>query len=237
MEIAELRQSEARDRRALENALKPIIAAPPELLQVNRKGLHPYMALNRVFVVAFSNERAAISIPSNDRRWFCLWAEAGRLPEADASRLWRWYHNGGFEAIVSWLHTRDVSAFNPSAAPPMTEAKAIMIDQGRSTAESYLIEQITGRLGEFASGVIASPFFALCDRLAGAAPSGVKIPQVALLHALSEAGWVDMGRIHSSEHQTRKQIYCAPELATLSKAELRRRAEDMPAPAAVRLVK
>jgi len=237
MEIAELRQSEARDRRALENALKPIIAAPPELLQVNRKGLHPYMALNRVFVVAFSNERAAISIPSNDRRWFCLWAEAGRLPEADASRLWRWYHNGGFEAIASWLHQRDVAAFNPSAAPPMTEAKAIMIDQGRSTAESYLIDLIAGRLGEFSSGVIASPFFALCDRLAGAAPAGVKIPQAALLHALSEAGWVDMGRIGSREFPTKKQIYCAPELATLSKSELRRMAEDVPAPAAVRLVK
>jgi hypothetical protein len=119
----------------------------------------------------------------------------------------------------------------------MTEAKAIMIDQGRSTAESYLIEQITGRLGEFAGGVIASPFFALCDRLAGAAPSGVKVPQVALLHALSEAGWVDMGRIGSREFLTKKQIYCAPELATLSKSELRRMAEDVPAPAAVRLVK
>jgi hypothetical protein len=31
MEIAELRQAEAKDRRALENTLKPIIAAPPEL--------------------------------------------------------------------------------------------------------------------------------------------------------------------------------------------------------------
>jgi hypothetical protein len=237
MEIAELRQSEARDRRALENALKPIIAAPPELLQVNRKGLHPYMALNRVFVVAFSNERAAISIPSDDRRWFCLWAEAGRLPEADALALWRWYDAGGFQAVASWLHTRDVSAFNPSAAPPMTEAKAIMIDQGRSTAESYLIDLIQHRLGEFAVGVIASPFFALCDRLAGAAPSGTKVPQVALLHALKEAGWVDIGRVATRELTTKKQLYCAPELATLSKAELRRLAEDVPAPAAVRLVK
>jgi hypothetical protein len=237
MEIAELRQSEARDRRALENALKPIIAAPPELLQVNRKGLHPYMALNRVFVVAFSNERAAISIPSDDRRWFCLWAEAGRLPEADALALWRWYEAGGFQAIASYLHTRDVSAFNPSAAPPMTEAKAIMIDQGRSTAESYLIDLIQHRLGEFSVGVIASPFFALCDRLAGAAPSGTKVPQVALLHALKEAGWVDIGRVATRELTTKKQLYCAPELATLSKAELRRLAEDVPAPAAVRLVK
>jgi hypothetical protein len=237
MEIAELRQSEARDRRALENALKPIIAAPPELLQVNRKGLPPYMALNRVFVVAFSNERAAISIPSDDRRWFCLWAEAGRLPEVDALALWRWYEAGGFQAIASWLHTRDVSAFNPSAAPPMTEAKAIMIDQGRSTAESYLIDLIQHRLGEFAAGVIASPFFALCDRLAGAAPSGTKVPQVALLHALKEAGWVDIGRVATRELTTKKQLYCAPELATLSKAELRRLAEDVPAPSAVRLVK
>lgn len=237
MEIAELRQSEAKDRRALENSLKPIIAAPPELLQVNRKGLHPYMALNRVFVVAFSNERAAISIPSDDRRWFCLWSEAGRLPEADALALWRWYERGGYEHVASFLQTLDVSAFNPAAAPPMTEAKAIMIDQGRSTAEAYLIELITGRLGEFAGGVIASPFYGLCDRLAGAAPAGVKIPPAALFHALREAGWVDIGRIGSREFPTKKQLYCAPELAGESKSELRRMVEDAPAPATVKLVR
>lgn len=236
MEIAELRQSEARDRRALENALKPIIAAPPEYLQINRKGLHPYMAPNRVLVVAFSNERAAISIPSNDRRWFCLWSEAGRLPEAEARRLWDWYkHKGGFAAVASWLHSRDVASFNPGAAPPMTEAKAIMIDHGRSTAESYLVELITGRVGEFASGVIASPFYALCDRLAGSAPTGVKIPPVALMHALSESGWVDLGRVHSREFQTKKQLFCAPDMADKPKAELRRMVEETPAPALVRV--
>jgi len=235
MEIAELRQSEAKDRRALENALKPIIAAPPELLQVNRKGLHPYMALNRVFVVAFSNERAAISLPSDDRRWFCLWAGAGKLPEADAVALWRWYHSGGFAAIAAWLHSRDVSAFNPAAAPPMTEAKAIMIEQGRSSAESYLVELIQRRLGEFAIGAIASPFYSLCDKLAGSAPSGVKVYQAALLHALKEAGWIDQGRMASREFTTKKQIFCAPELSNLSKSELRRLVEDAPAP--MRVVK
>jgi len=238
MEIAELRQSEARDRRALENSLKPIIAAPPDFLQINRKGLHPYMAPNRVLVVAFSNERAAISIPTNDRRWFCLWSDAGRLPEADARRLWTWYkHKGGFAAVASYLHGRDVSAFNPGAAPPMTEAKAIMIDHGRSTAESYLVELITGRVGEFAAGVVASPFFSLCDRLAGSAPANVKIPPVALLHALTEAGWVDLGRVHSRDFNTKKQLFCAPDMVDMSRTELRRLAEQPPAPAAVRLVK
>lgn len=237
MEIAELRQSEARDRRALENALKPIIAAPPELLPINRKGLHPYMALNRVFVVAFSNERAAISIPSNDRRWFCIWSEAGLLPEADALALWQWYHSGGFEAIASYLHTRDVSAFNPSAAPPMTEAKAIMIDQGRSSGESYLVELIERRLSEFASGVVAGPFHALCDRLQNGVTGPQKIYQAALLHALREAGWVDMGRLASREHTTKKHIFCAPEFSNTHKSELRRMVEEVPAPAAVRLMK
>ena len=229
MEIAELRQSEARDRRALENALKPIIAAPPEYLQINRKGLHPYQALNRVFVIAFSNERAAIAIPSDDRRWFCIWAEAGRLPETEASALWNWYQNrNGFAIVAHYMATRDVSAFNPSAAPPMTEAKAIMIDQGRSTAESYLVELMTERIGEFASGVIAAPFHALCERLTGAAPMGTKIPQAALLHALKEAQWVDCGRLASREHSTKKQLFCAPELAGKSKSELRRLAEEIP---------
>jgi hypothetical protein len=133
------------------------------------------------------------------------------------------------------LHSRDVSAFNPAAAPPMTEAKAIMIEQGRSSAESYLVEMIQRRLGEFAVGAIASPFYSLCDKLAGSAPTGVKVYQAALLHALKEAGWIDMGRIKSRDFDNKKQIFCAPELSNLSKSELRRLVEDAPAP--MRVVK
>jgi hypothetical protein len=222
MEIAELRQAEAKDRRALENTLKPIIAAPPELLMVNRKGMHPYMALNRVFVIAFSNERVAISLPSEDRRWFVLWCAAPKLPEAQAVSLWNWYqHRAGFEAVAHYLHTRDVSAWNPSAPPPMTEAKLIMVEHGMSTAESFLVDQMTRRVGEFSRGVIGAPFHAVCDRLQGLAPAGVKIVQAALLHALKEAGWIDMGRIASRQHGTKKHIFCAPDMVDTSKSDLR----------------
>jgi hypothetical protein len=222
MEIAELRQAEAKDRRALENTLKPIIAAPPELLMVNRKGLHPYMALNRVFVIAFSNERVAISLPSEDRRWFVLWSAAPKLSEAHAVSLWNWYqHRGGFEAVAHYLHTRDVSDWNPNAPPPLTEAKAIMVEHGMSTAESFLVDQLRRRVGEFSRGVIASPFHGVCDRLQGMAPAGVKIVQAALLHALKEANWVDMGRVASRTHSTKKHIFCAPDLAKATKSDLR----------------
>lgn len=226
MEIAELRQAEAKDRRALENTLKPIIAAPPELLMVNRKGLHPYMALNRVFVIAFSNERVAISIPSEDRRWFVLWADAPKLPEAQAVSLWNWYERrGGFAAVAHYLHTRDVSAWNPNAAPPMTEAKSIMVEHGMSGAESFLVDLMRRRAGEFSRGVCGGPFYGLCDRLQGIAPGGVKVVQAALLHAFKEAGWVDMGRIKSRDHDTKKHVFCAPELSEYSRSDLRRMVE------------
>lgn len=236
MVINELRQAEARDRRALENQLKPLISAPPELLPVNRKGLAPYMALNRLFVLSFSNERMAISLPSDDRRWFVIWSDAPRMTEQESQALWAWYKSGGMASVTAWLYARDVSAFNPSASPMMTEAKAIMIESGMSGAESFLAEMMRARLGEFTSGVIGSPWQALCDRLTGQAPQGMKLPVGALLHAFREAGWVDMGLLKSRAHTTKKHIFCAPDMVNRSKSELRDMVDAKPEPL-VRLVK
>jgi len=219
--INELRQPEASDRRALENSLKPVIAAPPEYLSIQRKGLAPYEAVNRLQVVAFSNERMAITIPSNDRRWFVLWSDALCMDAAAASRMWAWYKAGGLAAVAAWLASRDVSAFNAGAAPPMTEAKAIMVETGMSGAESFLVEMMRSRMGEFASGVLGGPWQSTCDRLTGVAPAGMKIPVAAVLHAFREAGWVDMGLLKSRAHTTKKHVFCAPDMVNRSKSELR----------------
>lgn len=225
--LNELKEPEAAQRRALANKLKPIIAAPPEMLVINRKGLHPYNMLNRMFVLAFTNDPVPISIPSQDRRWFCLWSSAPRMDPDEAKKLWAWYKAGGFAQIAAWLHKRDVSTFNPAAAPPMTEFKANLVEHGMSIAESFLVEMIRSRSGEFAKGVIGSPFYAICDRVVATAPAGVKIPQAALLHALKEAGWIDMGRVSSSEHVTKKHIYASKDMAQRhSKSELRRMLEE-----------
>jgi hypothetical protein len=150
------------------------------------------------------------------------------MPEPEAVALWNWYQNrGGFAAVAAYLYARDVSAFNPGAAPPMTEAKMIMVEQGRSMGESYLVDLINRRLGDFAEGVVAAPFYQLCDRLQGQAAPGVKLVPAALMHALKEAGWIDCGRLASREHGTKKHIFCAPELAGLTKSELRRLGEKV----------
>jgi hypothetical protein len=228
--INELKEPDAATRRQLANQLKPIIAAPPEMLPINRKGLHPYMMANRVFVLAFSNDPVPISLASQDRRWFCVWSTAPRMEPSKAKKIWDWYRSGGFAAIASWLYARDVSKFNPSAPPMWTEFKANLVEHGMSMAESYLVDMLRERKGDFAKGVIGSPFHSLCDRLAGQAPSGVKVPQAALLHALKEAGWIDKGRLKSRDFDTKKHIFCAPELTDYGKSDLRRMVEENPPP-------
>jgi len=233
--LNELKEPDAKERRALANKLKPIIAAPPEMLSVNRKGLHPYQMANRMFVLAFSNDSVPISLDSQDRRWFCVWSHAPRMTPEAAAKLWAWYTSGGFAAVAAWMGSRDVSAFNPGATPMMTEFKMNLVEQGMSSAESFLVEMMRHRIGEFAKGIVGSPFHALCDRVAGAAPSGVKVPQAALLHAFKEAGWVDLGRVASADFQSKKNLFCAPDMAGTPKSTLRRMVEDLPAAGLVRV--
>jgi hypothetical protein len=234
--INELKEPDAATRRQLANQLKPIIAAPPEMLPINRKGLHPYYMANRLFVLAFSNDPVPISLASQDRRWFCVWSTAPRMQSEKASAIWKWYRSGGFYAIGRFLRDRNISKFNPSAPPMMTEFKTNLIEHGMSMAESFLVEMMKERRGEFTAGVVGSPFHSLCDRVAGQAPAGVKVPQAALLHALKEAGWVDCGRLASHDYPSKKHVYAAPDVAQqLNKSELRRAVEGPPTPHLVRV--
>lgn len=227
--LNELKEPEARERRALANKLKPIIAAPPETITINRKGLHPYEMLNRIQVLAFTNDPLPITIPSQDRRWFCVWSRAPRMTKEGAGALWAWYKSGGFEKIAAWLWQRDVSGFYPTAAPPVTEWRLNMIEHGMSVAESFLAELMRKRAGPFVEGVVGGPFHKICDTLAaGHVPAGTKVPQAALLHAFKEAGWIDCGRLASAELPTKKHIYAAPDVAeAFSKSDLRRKAEEV----------
>jgi hypothetical protein len=228
--LNELKETDASARRDLANRLKPVIAAPPETISVNRKNMHPYEALNRMFVLAFSNEQMPITLDSQDRRWFCIQSTTPILPEHEARAMWNWYQAGAFQQIAAWLYARDVSAFNPAATPMMTEFKASLIESGMSIAEAFVLDEIRHRRQEFARGAVGSPFFKICDSLQGRAPNGVKIVPAAVLHALQEAGWLDKGMLASADHPSKKRVYCAPEHARLIKSDLRRMVEDPIAP-------
>lgn len=219
--LNELKEPSAADRRALANKLKPIIAAPPDMLDVRKRYLHPYQAMNTAFILAYSNELLPLSLDSGDRRWFCIESPTGKLPSEESDRIWKWYTAGGFDSVAAWLWDRDVSAFNPAQDPPMTDYKQAIIEGGMSAAESFVLECLEMRRDWFKTGVIASPFASLCEKLTIHAPAGVRIVPAALFHALQEAGWRNKGQVHSPDNPTKKTVWCAPELDSKTKAELR----------------
>lgn len=226
--INELRQHNNIDKRGFENTLKPLIAAPPEFLQVNRKGMHPYYALNRLLVLAFSNERAAISLPSDDRRWFVLWSEAPRMSDEDAARIWNYYHNGGFEAVAAWLDARDVSAFLPGATPRVTDAKLALVELAMNNAESYVTQMARDRVDMFERGIVSSPLNLLALRIVKNHKDAPKISKDAVLVALKEAGWIDRGYVASRRFPSRRHVFVAPEFAETGPSKLRDMLEMAP---------
>ena len=207
----ELRQTEAIDRRALENRLKPILAAPPELLTVQRKGQHPIQVLNQSLVIGMTNYRDAIAIPTEDRRWWVTWTDAPRMQDEDAAELWRYFRAGGLRAGAAYLRQRDVTRFNPTAAPPWTDAKQIMVAQSRSSAEQWVVERIQQRTEEFRASVICGPWGRMIERLQEKAPQHVRVTQGALTLALAEAGWRDLGMCKSRANQSAAHCWAAPE--------------------------
>jgi hypothetical protein len=116
----------------------------------------------------------------------------------------------------------------------MTEAKAIMVERGRSAHEEYLQLLIESGQREFALGVIAGPWHGLCDALTQ--PGQHRIHPSALMHALTEAGWQDAGRVHSRTYPAKRQIFVSPAmLAKYSKTQLRDMVET-PATIGLRVV-
>lgn len=220
--LNELKEPEARDRRAMANKLKPVIAAPPEMLTVNRKSLHPYEMPNRLLLVAFTNEDMPITLDSDDRRWFCIWSMAPRMKEDDFLSMWDWYKSGGFEAVAHWLYQRDISAFNPKLPPMETDYKRKLVYTGMSQAESYIYHLIEESAPPFDKDMIAGPWHKIMSDLCTRAGNNVRIVQPALFHALKEAGWVDKGLCYSKEYKNKKHIFVKRELARLSNSEIRR---------------
>lgn len=219
--LNELKSDQSRDRRAFENTLKPIIAIPPEYLTVNRKGSHPYEVINRILVIAMSNFRDAIALPADDRRWYCLWTYADPMTAEKATRLWKWYSKGGIEAIAYYLMSRDVSAFNPSATPPMTQAKATMLEASLSTAEAYIYGLVNSKQGPFANGVIGSPMRRVIESMSASSPPNIVLTLEALHIALKQAGWIERGMVKSRAFNVAKNCFCAPQLKDRSASYLR----------------
>lgn len=102
------------------------------------------------------------------------------------------------------------------------KADALLIPSSVGRCHTKITDLLRTRTGRFESGVIGSPFQSLCDSLA--TDLNVAVTMVGLKKALTEAGWIDCGRLSSRDYTTKKHIFKAPNVEA-SKSELRRMCE------------
>jgi hypothetical protein len=145
-----LRVSEARDlgdvsRFDFYEQMKVLTASPPEVLRVNEKHLREYDVFNVCGVLITTNYKTnGIYLPADDRRHFVAWSTVPKetFTEKYWTEMWAWYEGGGFGHVAAYLRTLDISAFNPKAPPPKTEAFWEIVNASQAPEDAELADAI-----------------------------------------------------------------------------------------------
>jgi hypothetical protein len=149
-----LRVSEARDlgdidRFRFYDHMKAYTAAPPDVLRVDEKNLREYAIPNVTGVIITTNHKCdGIFLPADDRRHFVTSSELSKeqIGQDYWNGLWRWYADGGFAHVGAYLRELDLSAFDPKAPPPKTQAFWNIVDAGRAPEDAELAD-VLDRIG------------------------------------------------------------------------------------------
>lgn len=116
------------------NELKPILAAPPEMLAMEMKYANTIYVRNLCHVILTTNDPLTMYIPPEDRRLFVI---TSNLPDPKAvpifspsyfDDMYEYLENGGADAVVRWLLNRDIFEFKVGTPPAMTSGKKAIIE-------------------------------------------------------------------------------------------------------------
>lgn len=174
------------DRNLKENQLKPLLAAPPELLRIRLFGLGYYTTPNLVQAIFFSNHKNALKASTGDGRYYAVWCEVERRADAYYTELWRWLTSGGQERVIRWLLQRDLAHFQPTAPARDTAYKRQLVAMGKSDLEQKLTHLFAGWPPEHT----LFQFSQVRDYVHGYAPVGTGYTDKAISNTLQELGCV-----------------------------------------------
>jgi hypothetical protein len=140
-EIHDLGEGNKINRYGLYEKMKTMLAAPPESNEINGKYAVQYMSPNVTnFVIGSNHKTGGMYLPADDERHYIAWSPRTRETFADDyfaatgqrleegakeyfNRLHTWLADGGTVAVAAYLRSGvDLSAFNPKADPPKTDA-------------------------------------------------------------------------------------------------------------------
>ncbi|WP_318012387.1 hypothetical protein [Mesorhizobium sp. CA16] len=146
-----LRINEARDlgeinRYAFYEHIKPLTAAPPEVLRCDEKNIREHAVPNVTGVIITSNYLTdGVYLPPDDRRHYVAWSplQHGSLDPEYFGRLHRWYEDeGGYDHVAAFLSQVNLDDFNAKAPPDKTAAFWEVVEAERGSEESELADAI-----------------------------------------------------------------------------------------------
>lgn len=121
------------------NKLKTLITS--DRVRINPKNMQSYEEANHANLVFLSNEIMPMAIERDDRRYAVIWTP----PKWDAdfyNQVLAEIRNGGTAALHDYLLHFDLGDFGPASLPPMTAAKADLIELGMDSTERFYTDWI-----------------------------------------------------------------------------------------------
>jgi len=138
--VAEVSLGTARDAARLANALKD--NQTNEYLRLIEKNRAGRTQRNRVTFFGTSNdETRALHLSAFDRRSAIFATPAGVMSQSSASNLYAFLKSARAPGVLGYLaRRRRIDHFNPSAAPPMTEAKKQIIKSSQHPTLGEMVD-------------------------------------------------------------------------------------------------
>lgn len=150
------------ERRSVMDKLKPLLAAPPEKINIRKMYMAPWSVPNLVNCFFLSNHPDALSLERSDRRLLVLAspAQQGDMDAAFFTSLYKWFDEPdaagltGCGKVCAWLGQRDLAGFNAKGNAPRTEAKREMQGLSLGVVESEIEEAVAAGDGPFARDLV-----------------------------------------------------------------------------------
>ena len=149
LRVSEMRDQGEVDLFALYEAMKTMLATPPETVRIDEKGLGEYYIPNCVGVIITTNHRAnGLYLPEDDRRHYVTWSDckAGDFTKGYWEEFWAWYEREGYAHVAAYLDSFDLTGFNPKAPPLKTEAFWAIVHANTQSENAPLLD-VVERLG------------------------------------------------------------------------------------------
>lgn len=128
-----------------------------ETLLINSKNVPEFYIRNYANILACSNDDSVAHLDEDDRRMFTWLSQAEKQSPEYYSRLCAWFsQEQGQEIVLNFLQRRDISGFNPNAAPPKTHGRERLITNSRSEAEHFLRDALESGAPPFASDLVTA---------------------------------------------------------------------------------